>query len=173
MKDILVVVDMQNDFIDGSLGTNEAVKIVNKVKNEIKKRNSNDVIFTKDTHHENYLNTLEGKNLPIVHCIKNTNGWELNAEIKEVQRNSLVIEKPTFGSYELIDALASIIISKDDTITFVGLCSDICVISNAILAKAKFYENKIIVLKEAVAGVTPLKNEEALDVMKSLQIEVK
>lgn len=173
MKDILVVVDMQNDFIDGSLGTNEAVKIVKKVKDEIKKRNSNDVIFTKDTHHEDYLNTLEGKNLPIVHCIKNTNGWELNTEIKDVQRNSLVIEKPTFGSYELIDALSSIITSKDDTITFVGLCSDICVISNAVLAKAKFYENKIIVLKEAVAGVTPLKNEEALDVMKSLQIEVK
>ncbi len=173
MKDILVVVDMQNDFINGSLGTKEAVEIVKIVKEEILKRNSSDVIFTKDTHHEDYLNTSEGKNLPIIHCVKNTLGWELNDEIKEVQRDSLVIEKPTFGSYELIDVLSKLINSKDDSITFVGLCTDICVISNAVLAKAKFYENKIVVLKDAVAGVTTLKNEEALDVMKSLQIEVK
>lgn len=173
MKDILVVVDMQNDFIDGSLGTKEAVGIVKIVKEEILKRDSSDVIFTKDTHHEDYLNTSEGEKLPIIHCVKNTVGWELNDEIKEVQRDSSIIEKPTFGSYELIDVLSKMINSKDDSITFVGLCTDICVISNAVLAKATFYENKIIVLKEAVAGVTPLKNDEALDVMKSLQIEVK
>ena len=119
------------------------------------------------------MNTSEGKKLPIIHCVKNTVGWELNDEIKEVQRDSSVIEKPTFGSYELIDILSKMINSKDDSITFVGLCTDICVISNAVLAKAKFYENKTIVLKKAVAGVTPLKNDEALDVMKALQIEVK
>lgn len=173
MRDILVVIDMQNDFIDGSLGSKEAINIVDNVEKEILKRKDSDVIFTRDTHQENYLETFEGKNLPVKHCIENTNGWELNPKIKEVVRNSLVLNKPTFGSFKLIEELEKMITSKEDTITFVGLCTDICVISNAALARAKFYENRIIILSDAVAGVTPTKNLEAIDVMKSLQIEVK
>ena len=163
---------MQNDFVTGSLKAPNALEIVHPVIEEIRKRKSEDVIFTKDTHSNDYLNTSEGKHLPVPHCIKNTVGWELYPEIQKEVRDSLVIEKPTFGSLILIDHLKKRIKSKEDTITLVGLCTDICVIANAVLAKTYFRENKVCVIKNAVAGVTEKKNEEALDVMSSLQIEI-
>lgn len=163
---------MQNDFVTGSLKAPNALGIVRPVIEEIRKRKAEDVIFTKDTHSNDYLNTSEGKHLPVPHCIKNTAGWELYPEIQKEVRDSLVIEKPTFGSLILIDYLKKRIKSEEDTITFVGLCTDICVIANAVLAKTYFRENKVCVIKNAVAGVTEMKNEEALDVMSSLQIEI-
>lgn len=173
MKNILVVIDMQNDFIRGSLKAFDGESIIPGIIAEISKRKSNDVLFTKDTHHKDYLNTNEGKHLPVIHCIENTQGWELVAEIKNLTRDSLIIKKPTFGSLILIDELKKRIKSKEDIITLVGVCSDICVISNAVLIKTYFRENNVIVLKDCVRGVTEEKNIEALDVMKSLQIEIR
>lgn len=173
MKNILVVIDMQNDFIRGSLSAFDGESIIPGIVEEISKRKPNDVLFTKDTHHKDYLNTNEGKHLPVVHCIQNTSGWELVDEIKKVARNSIIINKPTFGSLILIDELKKRIKSKDDVITLVGVCSDICVVSNAVLVKTYFRENTVVVLKDCVRGVTEEKNIEALDVMKSLQIEIK
>ena len=148
MKNILVVIDMQNDFIRGSLSAFDAESIIPGIVQEITKRKPNDVLFTKDTHHNDYLSTSEGKHLPVVHCVENTKGWEL------------------------IDELKKRIKSKDDVITLVGVCSDICVVSNAVLVKTYFRENPVVVLKDCVRGVTEEKNREALDVMKSLQVEI-
>ena len=139
MKKALVVIDMQNDFIDGSLGTKEAVKIVPNVKARIAAAMAEHdiVVFTMDTHPENYLETAEGKKLPVKHCIKPTKGWEICDALKEYAGRAAVIEKPTFGSTELPAAV------KDaDDITLVGLCTDICVISNALLLKAFYPEKK-------------------------------
>ena len=172
MKNILVVIDMQNDFIRGSLSAFDAESIIPGIVQEITKRKPNDVLFTKDTHHNDYLNTSEGKHLPVVHCVENTKGWELIDEVKNAVRNSIIIKKPTFGSLILIDELKKRIKSKDDVITLVGVCSDICVVSNAVLVKTYFRENPVVVLKDCVRGVTEEKNREALDVMKSLQVEI-
>lgn len=172
MKDILVVVDMQNDFISGSLKVENGEEIIPFVVNEITKRDAYDVVFTKDTHHDDYLKTAEGIKLPVVHCIENTHGWELVDEVKAVVRDSTIIKKPTFGSLILMDELKKRVKSKDDSITFVGVCCDICVISNAALAKAFFRENPIRVLKDGVKGSTETRNQKVLDIMKSMQIEV-
>ena len=140
MSKILVIVDMQNDFIDGSLGTPEAQamlpRLVEKIKNE---PDTTRYIFTKDTHHEGYMMTPEGKKLPIPHCIKGTHGWEIPECLTELFTNSpFVIEKPTFGSVELMEWINDIADIDVDTIEFVGLCTDICVVSNALLLRAKF-----------------------------------
>ncbi len=166
---VLVVVDMQNDFIDGSLGTPEAVAIVPHVKakiNEYKDRGDL-IIYTKDTHSENYLNTPEGEKLPVRHCIKGTVGHEIPNEI--LFSDCPVIEKPTFGSLELIKYLDSL---NFDSLEFVGLCTDICVISNALMAKAHFYEKPITVDSSCCAGVTPKSHTEALNTMRMCQIDV-
>ncbi len=171
MQDILIVVDMQNDFIDGALGTTEAVSIVPTVKDVILSHNGR-VIFTKDTHSPDYLSTQEGKNLPVEHCIKGAKGWEICPVLAEYA--SEVIEKPTFGSVALAERL-----KKDnetnpiEKITLVGLCTDICVISNALLLKATFPEIEISVISKACAGVTPKSHENALNAMKMCQIIVK
>ena len=171
MQDILIVVDMQNDFIDGALGTPEAVSIVPTVKDVILSHNGR-VIFTKDTHSPDYLSTQEGKNLPVEHCIKGAKGWEICPALTEYA--SEVIEKPTFGSVALAERL-----KKDnetnpiEKITLVGLCTDICVISNALLLKATFPEIEISVISKACAGVTPKSHENALNAMKMCQIIVK
>lgn len=167
----LIVVDMQNDFIDGALGTKEAVAIVGKVKEKIAeyRKNGDTVIFTRDTHSENYMDTQEGKNLPVPHCIKGTTGWEISSELEV--GNSLVIDKPTFGSKELAEHLAGT--DSLDEVELIGLCTDICVISNAMLIKAFMTETKVSVDSLCCAGVTPESHSNALESMKMCQIEVK
>ena len=172
----LVVVDMQNDFIDGSLGTNEAVAIVDNVKDKIGQYNPSDVYVTLDTHGPNYLNTQEGEKLPVEHCIKGTDGWKLSPAIEEMLQDAHVFEKPTFGSVALAEELKSL--AGDDypdgegmEIELVGLCTDICVVSNALLIKAYLPEARISVDPSCCAGVTPESHEAALATMRMCQIE--
>ena len=172
----LVVVDMQNDFIDGSLGTKEAEAIVGNVKDKIGQYNPSDVYVTLDTHGPNYLNTQEGQKLPVEHCIKGTDGWQLSPAIEEMLENAHIFEKPTFGSTELAEALKEL--AGEDypdgegiKIELVGLCTDICVVSNALLIKAYLPEAEIKVDPSCCAGVTPESHEAALATMRMCQIE--
>lgn len=168
MSKILVVVDMQNDFIDGALGTPEAVKIVPYVKSLIEGFDGK-VYFTRDTHFENYMDTQEGANLPVPHCIKGSEGWQIKRELDELRKTE-PIDKLTFGSKELIDLLANE--DEIDSITFVGLCTDICVISNAMVVKAFYPEIPLTVDAMGCAGVTPESHARALETMKTCQIKV-
>ena len=169
--EVLVVVDMQNDFIDGSLGTKEAVSIVPKGADKIKNFQGL-VLATRDTHEENYLSTQEGTNLPVQHCIRDTRGWEMNDEIASLIDGN-PIDKPTFGSVELGKRLVALNEQMGiDKIIFVGLCTDICVISNAILVKAFLPEVPIEVDASCCAGVTPESHERALRAMESCQITI-
>ena len=171
MQDILIVVDMQNDFIDGVLGTKEAVQIVPKVAEKIKNFKGR-VIFTRDTHGEDYMNTQEGRKLPIPHCIKGTKGWQICAELQKYCSEE-PINKETFGSSDLGSILKEA--NKEDevkSITLIGLCTDICVISNAMLVKAFLPEAEIIVDAKCCAGVTPESHNTALMAMKTCQISI-
>ena len=168
MKKILIVIDMQNDFIDGALGTAEAVSIVPYVKEVIESFDGK-VFFTRDTHFDNYMQTEEGKNLPVPHCIKSTHGWQIRAEL-DALRKTEPIDKITFGSTELMDVLRGE--GEIESITFVGLCTDICVISNAMLAKANFPEVPLTVDAKGCAGVTPESHARALEAMKICQIKI-
>ena len=171
MQNILLVIDMQNDFIDGALGTPEAVAIVPKVREKIKNFDGT-VLFTRDTHGENYMETQEGKNLPVPHCIRGTDGWQIRPELEEL-RVTEPIDKGTFGSDELGKILRDL--NDEDpigTITVIGLCTDICVISNALLAKAFLPEVPIEVDASCCAGVTPESHENALKAMASCQIRI-
>ena len=166
----LICVDMQNDFIDGALGTKEAEAIVPFVKEKLRKARQEDteVIFTRDTHFEDYLTTQEGKKLPVEHCIKNTEGWEISRELEVL--DSVIFDKITFGSVELPEYLKKI---KDlEAVELIGLCTDICVISNAMLIKVVFPEITVRVDSSCCAGVTPESHENALNAMKMCQIEV-
>ncbi len=168
---LLVVVDMQHDFIDGALGTSEAVGIVEHVKNKIESFDG-EIVFTRDTHFDDYLETSEGKNLPVKHCIKNTNGWQVCPAL-EPYRTGKTFDKLTFGSVELMEYAARL--NESETlveITLVGLCTDICVISNAMLLKAKLPETKITVDARCCAGVTPESHKNALNAMKMCQINI-
>ena len=165
---ILVVVDMQRDFIDGALGTPEAVAIVPYVKQVIE-RFDGKVFFTRDTHFANYMDTQEGKNLPVEHCIKDTPGWEIHPDLESLRKTD-AIDKLTFGSSELPKILARE--ENIESITFIGLCTDICVISNAMVTKAFFPEIPLIVDARACAGVTPQSHKNALEAMKMCQIAV-
>lgn len=174
MNNLLLVIDMQNDFIDGSLGTKEAREIVSNVVNKIKNYQGN-VIFTRDTHTKEYLNTMEGKHLPVVHCVKDTNGWQLNSEIEEIAKEmkSVIIDKPSFGSLELAEEIKKLHGNKSiDEIELIGLCTDICVISNALILKAAFPECKITVDSSCCAGVTKESHQNALEAMKMCQVSV-
>ena len=165
---LLIVVDMQNDFIDGALGSEEAVKIVPYVKSLIENFDG-EVIFTRDTHYENYMETQEGKNLPVPHCVFGTQGWQIRPEL-EALRKTEAIDKITFGSKELADVLKD---KKNiESITFVGLCTDICVISNVIITKAFYPEIPLIVDAKGCAGVTPESHKTALGAMKAVQVKV-
>lgn len=169
---ILVVIDMQNDFIDGALGTPEAVAIVPKVM--VKMMNFDGLVLaTRDTHGEDYLERQEGKKLPVVHCIKETHGWEIKDEIQQLLISE-PIDKPTFGSEALGKVLKDLNndVEPIDSITLVGLCTDICVISNAMLLKAFLPEVPIMVDASCCAGVTPESHERALEAMKACQIEI-
>ena len=174
-NDLLIVVDMQNDFIDGALGTPEAVAILPNVVEKVRNFAGN-VIFTLDTHGEDYLQSQEGRNLPVAHCIKGTNGWQL-AEVLEklcAERGCMRFEKPTFGSVRLAEHLVEM--HRDtpiDSIELVGLCTDICVVSNALLIKAHLPEVPISVDASCCAGVTPAKHDAALETMRSCQIAVR
>ena len=171
MQNILVIVDMQNDFIDGALGTKEAVAIVQAVKEKIENFEGK-VIFTRDTHFENYMETQEGKNLPVPHCIKGTEGWEIRKELMELCKED-PIDKLTFGSSELGKLLVEADnVNPIESITFIGLCTDICVISNVMIAKAFLPEVKIIVDAACCAGVTPETHKNALEAMKICQVTI-
>ena len=164
----LIVVDMQNDFIDGALGTPEAVAILPYVKEKIKNFEGT-VLFTRDTHATDYLSTQEGRNLPMEHCIKDTQGWQIHPSL-EALRTTEAIDKPTFGSIALVHLLQT---AKDvESVELIGLCTDICVISNAMLIKAAFPEVPVIVDAKCCAGVTPDSHQNALDAMKMCQIKV-
>jgi len=165
MKKTLIVVDMQNDFIDGSLGTKEAEAIVENVKEKIGqyKMRGDEVIFTRDTHEENYLQTSEGKKLPVKHCVRGTHGWEI-AEGLEFS-DALIIDKPTFGWTSWDDF-------NFEEIEIVGLCTDICVVSNALILKAMFPDAVITVDASCCAGVTPETHKAALKTMEMCQINV-
>ena len=173
MKKILIVVDMQKDFVDGALGSAEAVAIVDKVVNKIESFEG-DIIVTYDTHTENYMNTREGKNLPVPHCIKGTEGWQLDQKVGAALegREYRAIEKPTFGSVELAEYIKEKYNPDEIEIELVGLCTDICVVSNALLLKANFLETEICVDASCCAGVTPDSHNAALTTMKMCQIKV-
>lgn len=171
MQKVLVVVDMQNDFIDGALGTKEAVAIVPGVKEKIENFDGV-VLFTRDTHETYYLDTQEGQKLPVPHCIRDTEGWQIRSEL-DALRKTEPIDKETFGSTTLVGELQ--MLDEDqgiESITFVGLCTDICVISNALLAKASLPEVPIIVDAKCCAGVTPESHENALKAMEVCQIQI-
>ena len=171
MQDILIVVDMQNDFIDGALGTKEAVAIVPNAREKIQQFNGT-VLFTRDTHGPNYLQTQEGRNLPVEHCIKGTEGWQICLEL-DALRKTEPIDKVTFGSAELGFKLAEMNAEEPiGSITLIGLCTDICVISNAMIVKAFLPEVPVRVDAACCAGVTPESHENALTAMKCCQIEI-
>ncbi len=167
---VLCVIDMQNDFIDGALGTAEAVAIVDNVRDKIEeyRKNSGTVIFTRDTHYESYMDTAEGKKLPVPHCIKYSDGWQISDKLEV--GDSVVIDKPTFGSVELGKYIAGL--GDIEKIELVGLCTDICVISNALLLKANMPEVPICVDSSCCAGVTPESHSNALSAMQMCQIEI-
>ncbi len=165
MKKTLIVIDMQNDFIDGSLGTAEAVQIVGNVAAKIQeyKSRGDEIIFTRDTHHENYMETNEGKHLPVVHCIEGTKGWEIREELDT--EGAKIIDKPSFGYTKWGDY-------DFEEVELVGLCTDICVVSNALIIKALFPEIKVSVDSGCCAGVTPESHEAALKTMQMCQVEI-
>ncbi|MCH4193076.1 MAG: cysteine hydrolase [Butyrivibrio sp.] len=172
MKKILVVVDMQNDFIDGALGTKEASAVVPRVISKIHGYSQDCIYATRDTHQEDYLETQEGQNLPVRHCIEGTKGWEIRREIADAMPGAVIINKPTFGSVILAQELMERNQREKVEVELVGLCTDICVISNALLIKALLPEVRISVDPKCCAGVTPQSHEAALEAMKSCQIQM-
>ncbi len=175
-KKFLVVVDMQKDFIDGSLGTREAQAIVDAAADRIHACRTQGVkiLATLDTHEDNYMNTAEGKKLPVPHCIRGTEGWKLNPKIREaLGEDALLVEKPTFGSVRLPEIIREQLTPGEmPDIELLGLCTDICVISNALLLKANYPEARIAVNAGCCAGVTPQKHLAALETMASCQIDL-
>lgn len=167
---VLVVVDMQNDFIYGALGTSEAVAIVDNIAAKIADARAEGVAvwFTRDTHEADYLQTQEGRKLPVEHCIRGTFGWEISSKLDVA--DSPVIDKPTFGSVELMEKMAET--DGLESVELIGLCTDICVISNAMLIKARLPEVAVKVDGRCCAGVTPASHANALSAMKMCQIEV-
>jgi len=170
MKSLLLVIDMQKDFIDGVLGTQEAVAIVPAVLKRIQDFDG-DILYTRDTHFPNYPDTQEGKNLPVPHCIKGTPGWELHPEVQKLceAKGSVILDKLSFGSKELPAFLEAQYPEGLEAIELIGLCTDICVISNAMLLKAFFPEVPVLVTASCCAGVTPQSHENALEAMKMCQ----
>lgn len=180
---ILVVVDVQNDFVDGSLRNEEAIKAIPNIVKKIENFDGSYIFVTRDTHQINYLETNEGKHLPVVHCVKGTDGWYVNADVAKVlHRRELredgclinYIDKPTFGSTELVEKIINV--SKGDPnieIEFIGFCTDICVVSNVLLTKAGLYESaNISVDASCCAGVTPESHKAALLTMRMCQINI-
>ena len=173
MKQFLVVVDMQKDFVDGSLGTPEAQAIVSRAAEKIRSFEG-DIFVTYDTHFEDYLETPEGKKLPVPHCIYETPGWELTEELQDLMEEipHYKVQKYTFGSITLPHLMKEVADGDDFSIELIGLCTDICVISNALILKAQFPDLSISVDSSCCAGVTPALHTAALDVMRSCQIDI-
>ncbi len=172
---VLVVVDMQNDFTTGVLGNSETAAVIDRVVKKMNDFHQSEkegvIVATLDTHYENYLTTQEGKNLPIQHCIKDTDGWNLVDKVKmELTENDVTLNKETFGSLALPGVIMKM--GEIDEIQLIGVCTDICVISNAMILKAAFPEIPIKVTASCCAGVTPESHENALNAMKSCQIIV-
>ena len=172
MNKLLIVVDMQRDFVDGALGSDQALAIVDNVVQKIACFQG-DIIVTYDTHQANYMDTQEGKNLPVPHCIKGTAGWELDSRVQQALEGKVykVIEKPAFGSTVLPEYIKATYSSVPD-MELIGLCTDICVVSNALLLKANFLEAKITVDATCSAGVTVESHQAALTTMKMCQVNV-
>lgn len=174
MAKYLIIIDMQNDFVTDALGTAEARAMAPSLCSYARQFEGK-VMFTQDTHHEDYLSTQEGKFLPVAHCIEGSEGWKVIPELKDVlDRAEAVFRKPAFGSLELARELLRRYEEGDvDAVEFVGVCTDICVVSNALLVKAFLPEVPVTVLASLCAGVTPEKHEAALETMRSCQIEVR
>lgn len=174
MKKFLIVVDMQKDFVDGALGSKEAIAIVPNVVKKIKEFDG-EIFVTYDTHFENYMETNEGKNLPVKHCIKGTDGWKLNDEVVAALsgKKYTEVEKITFGSVKLPELVKAVAGDEEFTVELVGLCTDICVVSNALMLKANFPEMDMSVDSACCAGVTVESHLAALTTMKMCQIAVK
>lgn len=173
MKHFLVVVDIQKDFVDGALGTPEAQAMIEKATARIRDFEGQ-IFVTYDTHFENYMETAEGKKLPVPHCIKGTAGWELDSRIAEAlaDRPYTAVEKLTFGSVALPELIQKASAGEDFDVTLIGLCTDICVVSNGLILKANFPEKEIIVDSACCAGVTVESHEAALSTMRMCQITV-
>lgn len=173
MKHFLIVVDIQNDFVTGSLGTKEANAIIENCVDKIKNFDG-EIIVTYDTHTDDYPNTSEGKKLPVEHCIKDTAGWMLDKRIEKALEGKVysAVEKPTFGSLELPEIIKNMSQGEEFDITLIGLCTDICVVSNALILKASFYESEIYVDSSCCAGVSVETHNSALDTMRCCQINV-
>ena len=172
MRKILLVIDRQNDFIDAALGSREAEAIVDAVKEKIRSYPAENVIATMDTHGENYMDTQEGRNLPVMHCIRGTHGWQLQTDVAELLRHAKIYEKPSFGSMKLAEELKKLSEKEEIELELIGLCTDICVVSNALLLKAAMPEVKISVDAACCAGVTVEKHRAALETMRSCQIHI-
>lgn len=174
MKRFLIVVDMQKDFVDGALGTAEAVAIVPRVAEKIAAFDG-EIVVTYDTHAADYLDTAEGKKLPVVHCVKDTDGWRLNAAVQAALNGKAytAVEKPTFGSTALPALLDTLAGGEPFAMELCGLCTDICVVSNALLLKAHYPAYPMTVDSACCAGVTPASHEAALTTMRMCQIDVK
>lgn len=177
MKKILVVVDMQNDFITGALGNTECQASVQKVVDVIKNNKYDNIFLTRDTHHDNYMETQEGKNLPVPHCIENTAGWEIVDAVSEAvavcrDADVKIINKPTFGSVELGAILCEIYDKENAIIDFCGVCTGICVISNVMIAKANCPEAEIRVFQDACACITPESHRTAIEAMRLCQVSI-
>lgn len=169
-KNVLAVIDMQNDFIDGTLGTKEAEAIVEKVAAQIRDFEG-EVVYTRDTHFEDYLRTQEGTKLPVEHCIKETEGWQIREEVQKAHTGEAkIFDKPTFGSVELAEYLKNM--ADLESVTVIGLCTDICVISNALVIKAFLPEVTVRVNADCCAGVTPESHRNALEAMRMCQVEI-
>ena len=174
--EVLIVVDMQNDFVDGALGTAEAVAIVPNVVRRVTEgaERGEAIFFTRDTHETAYLDSQEGHNLPVPHCIRDTDGWQLNDAVAEAlsDRAYTVVEKPTFGAVTLPEVVEQLAGDEEFTVELIGLCTDICVVSNAMLLKAAFPEADMSVDAACCAGVTPASHQAALTTMSCCQITV-
>lgn len=169
-KHVLAVIDMQNDFIDGALGTKEAEAIVEKVAAQIRDFEG-EVVYTRDTHFGDYLGTQEGKRLPVPHCIKDTEGWQIREQVRQACAGDVkIFDKPAFGSVELAAHLKDM--PDLESVTLIGLCTDICVISNALVIKAFLPEVTVRVNAGCCAGVTPESHKNALEAMKMCQVEI-
>ena len=171
MKRLLIVVDFQNDFVNGSLGFDQAKELEKPIVELIKEyqKNNDEVVYTMDTHPQNYLKTYEGKHLPVTHCVENTEGWQLYGQVKNLLKNARCFIKPTFPSLELAEYLKD---KEYQDITLVGLVSHICVLSNAIMAKAALPQTPIRIMMNATSSIDLETHKKSIDVMKSMQIEV-
>ena len=174
MEKILIVVDMQNDFITGPLGTPESLKAVPRVQEFLgrwRAERRGEIYFTRDTHHVGYEDTQEGRNLPVLHCLEGSEGWQICPELREYAEDAVIFDKPSFGSQDMAEYLQDSGAAPEE-IVLVGLCTDICVISNAILLKAFFPECRITVIAGCCAGVMEESHERALKAMEACQIRV-